>query len=106
MLIVVLNSRLKTGDVQSGLATDTNCSRRLGRGTGSGQACGLEPKKDCMLKRDRLSAAQFVFPGMCSILRFTLKTAVKNHRTRSKYDTVASLADPFLTAATTPVLSH
>ena len=106
MLIVVLNSRLKTGDVHSGLVVASNCTRGSGSGTGSSMACGLEPKKDCILKRDKSSAVQFVLPGMCSILRFTLKTAVKNHKTRNKCDTVASLAEPFCTAATTPVLSH
>ena len=50
MLIVVLNNRLKTGDVQSGLAADNSRSRGSRRGTGSGMACGFEPKKDCMLK--------------------------------------------------------
>ena len=84
MLIVVLNSRPKTGDVQSGLAADSNCNRGSGRGTGNGVACGLEPKNDYMLKRDRASAAPFDLPEMCSILRFILSTAVKNHSTHNK----------------------
>ena len=91
----MLNSHLKIGDVQSGLGTDSNSRRGAGIGTGSGIACGLEPKNDCMLQRDRSSAAQFNLPGMCSILRFILKTAVKNHKTRNKYATFASFADPF-----------
>ena len=50
MLIVVLNNRLKTGDVQCGLAADNSCSRGSRRGTGSGLACGFELIKDCMSK--------------------------------------------------------
>ena len=44
MLIIVLNSCLKTGDVQSGLAADNSCSRGSGRGPGSSMACGFEQK--------------------------------------------------------------
>ena len=92
IVVLIMNSRLKT-DVQSGLVTVSSCRRDSGRDVGSSTACGLEVKKDYMLRRDRSSAAQFVVPGICSILR--LKTAVKNHKMRNRYDTVASLVVPF-----------
>ena len=72
LLIVELNSRLKTGDVRSGLVVENSFSNCSGIGTGSSKACGLEPKNDCMLPRDKLSAVWFTLPGMCSMRRFML----------------------------------
>ena len=72
MLIVELNSRLKTGDVHSGSVVESSFSNGSGIGTGSSRACGLEPKNDCMLPRDKSSAVWFTLPGMCSMQKFIL----------------------------------
>ena len=72
MLIVELNSRLKTGDVHSWLVAESSISSGSGIGTGSSKACELEPKNDCMLPRDKSSAVWFTLQGMCSIRRFIL----------------------------------
>ena len=68
----MLNDCLKVGDVQSGLLTATSCSSACGRGVGSSSARGLDEKKDCILNRDRWSAALLLTPAMCSMLTFML----------------------------------
>ena len=70
MLIVELNSHLKTGNVHSGLVVESSISSSSGIGTGSSKACRLEPKNDCMLPRNKSSVVWFTLPGMCSMQRF------------------------------------
>ena len=45
-------------------------------------------------------------PGKCSMVREKSKCATKNHSERSRRITNGSLEEPFLTAATTAMLSH
>ena len=53
MLIVELNSFVKSTDVQSGPGMATIFSRACGSGVGIDEACGQEKKKDERLLRDR-----------------------------------------------------
>ena len=102
----MLNSRLKVGDIQSGPFTATSCRSSCERVVGSSLACGLDKKKDLMLKHDKWSAALLLIPAMCSMQRFILYCTTKNHRQRNRCMTSASLEEPFFTTPTTPMLSH
>ena len=75
-------------------------------GVGSLSACGEDKRKCMMLFLDNMSAAVLDTPGICSIVISISKRAVKNHIHLSKCITVWSFEEPFLIAATNPVLSH
>ena len=52
-MLIILNSSLKAGDVQSGLLPIASSMSSGGRGDESRLACGTERKKDCTRFLDR-----------------------------------------------------
>ena len=66
MLIIELNSFMKSSGVQPGHGIATIISKTSGRGVGIDEACGQERKKNERLFLDRWSAAIFLEPTICS----------------------------------------
>ena len=51
-MIILINKRLKVGDIQSGPPAATIWRSPAGRGVGRRLTCGLEQKNDCILYLD------------------------------------------------------
>ena len=66
MLMIELNSFMKSSDVQSGPGMATIISKASGSDVGINEACGQEEEKDERLFLDRWSAAIFLKPAICS----------------------------------------
>ena len=104
-MIVERNSCLKVADVQSDPEGVRSCRRSGDTGIGTG-ACGLIEKKLCILCLDKWSAVQLSTPAICSDISTILQWATKNYKQRSRCITVLSLAEPFHSAAISPLLSR